>query len=76
LSFVSEGASFLAGRTLGMITTCTILLHEVPHEIGDFAILVQSGCEKRKAMFLQLSTATGQICSRYVTSMAQKFISA
>ena len=42
------GASFLAGETVGIITTITILLHEVPHEIGDFAILVQSGCSKRK----------------------------
>ncbi|KAK3753785.1 hypothetical protein QZH41_006478 [Actinostola sp. cb2023] len=42
------GASFLVSRNLGIVTTLTILLHEVPHEIGDFAILVQSGCSKRK----------------------------
>ena len=42
------GASFLVSQNLGIITTLTILLHEVPHEIGDFAILVQSGCNKRK----------------------------
>merc|ERR1719341_3215907 len=28
------GASFLAGESIGIITTLTILLHEVPHEIG------------------------------------------
>jgi len=32
------GASYLAGNTVGLITTFTILIHEVPHEIGDFAI--------------------------------------
>ena len=42
------GASYLVSRNVGFITTLTILLHEVPHEIGDFAILVQSGCSKRK----------------------------
>lgn len=42
------GASFLVGPAVGMVTTITILLHEVPHEIGDFAILVQSGCTKKK----------------------------
>nr|XP_006818785.1 PREDICTED: LOW QUALITY PROTEIN: zinc transporter SLC39A7-like [Saccoglossus kowalevskii] len=55
------GASFLMGRTIGVITTITILLHEVPHEIGDFAILVQSGCTKKKAMLLQLVTAVGAL---------------
>lgn len=42
------GASYLAGETVGYITTITILLHEVPHEIGDFAILIQSGCSKKQ----------------------------
>lgn len=42
------GASYLAGKNIGVITTITILLHEVPHEIGDFAILIQSGCSRRK----------------------------
>merc|ERR1719153_300573 len=53
------GASFLAGQSIGIITTLTILLHEVPHEIGDFAILVQSGASKERAMMLQLVTALG-----------------
>lgn len=53
------GASYLAGRGVGLVTTLTILLHEVPHEVGDFAILVQSGFSKRRAMFLQLGTALG-----------------
>ena len=44
---------------MGLVTTLTILLHEVPHEIGDFAILVQSGFSKKRAMFLQLGTAVG-----------------
>ncbi|KAA0203184.1 hypothetical protein HAZT_HAZT002124 [Hyalella azteca] len=45
------GASFLAGRSVGIVTTVTIFLHEIPHEIGDFAILLQSGCSKRKHIF-------------------------
>ena len=55
------GASYLVGREIGMVTTFTILLHEVPHEIGDFAILIQSGHTKRKAMLLQLVTAIGAL---------------
>ncbi|VDN02290.1 unnamed protein product [Thelazia callipaeda] len=55
------GASFLAGTTVGVVTTITVLVHEVPHEIGDFAILVQSGFTKSKAMFVQLLTALGAL---------------
>uniref|UniRef100_A0A1L8E7R4 Putative zinc transporter n=1 Tax=Haematobia irritans TaxID=7368 RepID=A0A1L8E7R4_HAEIR len=42
------GASYLAGKNIGIVTTVTILLHEVPHEIGDFAILIKSGCTRKK----------------------------
>lgn len=55
------GASYLAGNSIGIVTTLTILLHEVPHEIGDFAILIKSGCSKKKAMLLQLTTAVGAL---------------
>ncbi|XP_052868496.1 protein catecholamines up [Anopheles cruzii] len=55
------GASYLAGNSIGVVTTVTILLHEVPHEIGDFAILIKSGCSKKKAMLLQLTTAVGAL---------------
>ena len=53
------GASYLAGNSIGVVTTITVLFHEVPHEIGDFAILIQSGCSRKKAMYLQLLTALG-----------------
>ena len=53
------GASYHAGMTVGTVTTLTILLHEIPHEIGDFAILIQSGFSRRRAMLLQLVTALG-----------------
>ncbi|XP_014370135.2 zinc transporter zipt-7.2 [Papilio machaon] len=61
------GASFIAGQSIGYITTITILLHEIPHEIGDFAILVQSGCSRRKAMMLQLLTAFGAISGTVIS---------
>lgn len=65
------GASYLAGRSIGIITTVTILLHEVPHEIGDFAILIQSGCSKRKAIMLQLLTAVGALSGTFCSLLAE-----
>lgn len=60
------GASYLAGNSVGIITTFTILLHEVPHEIGDFAILIKSGCPRHKAMALQLVTAIGALAGTII----------
>lgn len=60
------GASYLAGNSIGFITTITILLHEVPHEIGDMAILIKSGCSKKKAMMLQLTTAIGALAGTVI----------
>uniref|UniRef100_A0A1B6L3Z4 Uncharacterized protein n=1 Tax=Graphocephala atropunctata TaxID=36148 RepID=A0A1B6L3Z4_9HEMI len=65
------GASYLAGRNIGIVTTITILLHEVPHEIGDFAILIQSGCSRKKAMLLQLTTAVGALTGTVASLCAE-----
>ncbi|XP_029171700.1 protein catecholamines up [Nylanderia fulva] len=65
------GASYMAGNNIGYVTTFTILLHEIPHEIGDFAILVQSGYSKRKAMMLQLTTAIGALLGTFVSLLAE-----
>lgn len=60
------GASFALGRSVGLVTTATILFHEVPHEIGDYAILLQSGVPVWKARALQLLTAAGALAGTVV----------
>lgn len=65
------GSSYLAGQTIGIVTTITILLHEVPHEIGDFAILLQSGVSRKNAMLLQLTTALGAIAGTAISLFTQ-----
>ena len=51
------GSGYLAGQKIGLLTTVMILFHEIPHEVGDFAILIQSGVSKWDAIRLQLVTA-------------------
>merc|ERR1712000_300217 len=70
------GATFHAGQRLGTITTVAILLHEVPHEIGDFAILLQCGLTKRQAMWAQASTAIGALMGTVVGLLADNVSSA
>ena len=46
----------------GITTTAAIVIHEVPHEIGDYAILIRSGFDTRQAIMSQLLTSAGGIC--------------
>ncbi|XP_006865194.1 PREDICTED: zinc transporter ZIP13 [Chrysochloris asiatica] len=56
---LAVAASFLVSKKIGLVTTLAILLHEIPHEVGDFAILLRAGFDRWSAAKLQLSTALG-----------------
>lgn len=46
------GVSYLISIEIGIATTLAIILHEIPQEISDFALLLHSGFNKAKALFL------------------------
>lgn len=48
------GASFLVSPTLGLATTVAVVLHEIPQEMGDFAVLLHSGYNVKKALLYNL----------------------
>uniref|UniRef100_A0A8C8RBB9 Zinc transporter ZIP13 n=1 Tax=Pelusios castaneus TaxID=367368 RepID=A0A8C8RBB9_9SAUR len=58
---LAVAASFLVSRKVGLLTTMAILLHEIPHEVGDFAILLRAGFDRWSAAKMQLSTALGGV---------------
>jgi zinc and cadmium transporter len=51
------GAAYLIDPGAGVATTLAIALHEIPQEIGDFAVLVHGGLGVRRALFLNLASA-------------------
>lgn len=51
-------ASFLVSAEIGFATTIAVMLHEIPQEIGDFAILLHSGFSKTKAVVFNLLSAS------------------
>lgn len=52
-------ASFSNSYSLGLSTSMAIMLHEVPHELGDYAILMRCGFKHEQIILLQLLTAAG-----------------
>jgi len=56
---LAVAGSFVVSNQMGMCTTLAILLHEIPHEIGDFAILLKSGFKRWDAAVGQMVTASG-----------------
>lgn len=59
-------SSFYASPTLGATTCVAVFFHEIPHEVGDFALLIQSGFSKKKAMGAQFLTAVGAFLGTFI----------
>src|SRR3989338_4371127 len=58
---VAIAAAYLINPGLGLITAISTFLHEVPHEIGDFGILLKSGWQKRKIIGVNLISALSTV---------------
>uniref|UniRef100_A0A1A9WQ12 Zinc transporter foi n=1 Tax=Glossina brevipalpis TaxID=37001 RepID=A0A1A9WQ12_9MUSC len=48
------GAAFASDPITGLATTFAVLCHELPHELGDFALLLQTGVSLRRAVYLNI----------------------
>ncbi len=57
LDGVIIGVSYIVSFPAGLATTIAVVLHEIPQEIGDFAILIHGGFSKGKALLLNFASA-------------------
>lgn len=51
------GVSFLVSVPVGIAATIAVVLHEIPQEIGDFAVLLHAGYKKKRALWLNFISA-------------------
>lgn len=50
-------AAFLTDVHLGIVTALAIMAHEIPQEVGNFAVLLHSGATRQRALVLNLLTS-------------------
>jgi len=70
---LAMSSSFYASPTIGATTTVAVFFHEIPHEVGDFALLIQSGFSKRAAMGAQFVTALGALLGTVIGIAVQEY---
>lgn len=71
-------AAFLTDIQLGIVTSVAIIAHEIPQEVGDFAILMHSGYSKMKALKLNLissfASVAGAVLGYFTLQTMQSWI--
>ena len=55
------GAAVLTSVPLGVSTAIAIAAHEIPQELGDFAILLHAGYSRQKALLLNVLSALASV---------------
>lgn len=75
---VLVAAAFLTDPLLGVLTAASIIVHEVPHKLGDFVVLLNAGLARRRAfaliLFTSLCSALGGIIGYFVLQQAQDWV--
>jgi zinc and cadmium transporter len=71
-------AAFLTDFHLGVVTSVAVAAHEIPQEIGDFAILLQSGYTRLSALFYNilasLATVIGALLAYFSLASANNIL--
>jgi len=71
-------AAFLTDTHLGVVTALAIIAHEIPQEVGDFAILLHSGYSKASAFRMNLissfASVAGGVLGFFVLQTMQSWI--
>ncbi len=71
-------AAFLTDVHLGIVTSLAIIAHEIPQEVGDFAILLNGGYSRTKALLFNtaasLTTIVGAVIAFFFLGEANAIV--
>jgi zinc and cadmium transporter len=75
---VAIAVAFDSSIYLGIATSIAVVTHEVPQEVGDFAILLESGYAKSRALWLNalssLAALAGAITTFFLLPIVQPVV--
>ena len=78
LDGVAIAAAFLVNPSLGLVVALSTFLHETPHEIADFGILLSAGWSRQKAfvanLFSALATFPGALLTYFYASRVESAV--
>jgi zinc and cadmium transporter len=59
-------AAFLVDWRAGVLATAAVMAHEIPHEVGDFMILLNAGFTRRRAFVFNLLSGSSAVAGGVV----------
>jgi zinc and cadmium transporter len=59
--------SFLVSIPLGITTALSVAAHEIPQEIGDFGLMIQSGMKRGKVIMISMLSAGAALIGAFIT---------
>lgn len=73
---VAIGAAFIVSVPTGVITAIAVSTHEIPKELGTFALLLSKGWKDRTVIIANVATAVGTVISAVVVYFVARDVSA
>ena len=67
-------AAVITSVPLGISTAVAVAAHEIPQEVGDFAILLHAGYSRRKALLLNMLSAAASALGAVAAFLAFDFL--
>jgi zinc and cadmium transporter len=68
------GAAVVSSIPLGVGTAIAVAAHEIPQEVGDFAILLGSGYSRRRALILNVISGLSAVAGTLLALLALEWI--
>ncbi len=71
---VAIAATFLVSIPLGILTTIAVAVHEIPQEIGDFAILLRKGLKRSRVLWINILSACAAFAGAILMFYLQDYL--